>query len=72
MPRCRELKDGILEKWQKTQQTFLGNLVKFRLSTVPTVIKRRSKKINTKSSVQTIENNLVNKPVTKESVTIEN
>jgi hypothetical protein len=72
MPRCRELKDGILAKWQKTQQTFLDNLVKFRLSTVPTVIKRRSKIINTQSSVQTIENNLVIKPVTKESGTIEN
>ncbi|CAB4011269.1 CREB binding [Paramuricea clavata] len=72
MPRCRELKDGFLAKWQKTQQTFLGNLVKFRLSTVPTVIKRQSKKVNTKSSVQTNENNLVSKPVTKDLVTIEN
>ena len=52
MARCRELKDKFL-KWWKTQQSeqiFLTNLVKFRLSSVPTVKKTKSPKSCTKTA----------------------
>jgi hypothetical protein len=66
MARCRELKDKF-SKWQKTQHTFLSQLVKFRLSTVPTVKKEGSKQINTKSP-GTIENDSLDKlPATVEN-----
>lgn len=64
MVRCRELKDGF-SVWQKTQQTFLSNLIKFRLSTVPTVTKRQSQKTVAKSSVSSVtaENNQLSEKV---------
>ena len=63
MPRCKERKDGHL-KWQKTQQTFLGNLVKFRLANVPTVIKGKFKKNIDPSVTNNTDNHLANEPVT--------
>ena len=65
MPRCEELKDGYV-KWQKTQQTFLSNLVKFRLASVPTVIKGQCQKfINPPvTNSDNIENDLPNESVT--------
>ena len=59
--RCRELKADAFSKWQRSQNNFLSNLIKFRLANVPTVIKDRCKKISYSESK--VSNGLPTKPV---------
>jgi hypothetical protein len=64
MPRCPELKSKYTNwrKIQESEQIFLTKLVKFRLSTVPTVIKQQCPKNITKAPA-TVKNDQPNNSV---------